>query len=77
MFLKAPEQREQAIIAHGNYVSMNDDDKRSYENRVVSFFLLRLPVRGRLSARVPFFQANPDARKTFHLDRNEAYLCPR
>ena len=46
MFLKAPEPREQAIIAHGNFVSMNDDDKRSYENRVVSFFLLRMPPRG-------------------------------
>lgn len=42
MFLKAPEPREQAIIAHGNFVSMNDDDKRAYENRVVSFFLLHM-----------------------------------
>ncbi|PYT63420.1 MAG: hypothetical protein DMG35_04135 [Acidobacteria bacterium] len=42
MFLKAPEPREQAIIARGNFVSMNDDDKRSYENRVVSFFLLHM-----------------------------------
>jgi uncharacterized protein len=46
LFLKAPEPREQAILAHGNYVSMNDDDKRAYENRVVSFFLLRLPPVG-------------------------------
>jgi pimeloyl-ACP methyl ester carboxylesterase len=42
MFLKAPEPREQAIIAHGNFVSMNDDDKRAYENRIVSFFLLHM-----------------------------------
>ncbi len=47
MFLKAPEPRDQAIIAHGNFVSLNDDDKRTYENRVVSFFLLRLPATGR------------------------------
>jgi hypothetical protein len=47
MFLKAPEPREQAIIAHGNFVSLNDDDKRTYENRVVSFFLLRLPATGK------------------------------
>jgi len=46
MFLKAPELREQAIIPHGNFVSMNDDEKRTYENRVVSFFLLRLPATG-------------------------------
>ena len=44
MFLKAPEPREQAIIGHGNFVGMNDDDKRAYENRVVSFFLSHLPA---------------------------------
>ena len=43
IFLKAPEPREQAIIPHGNFVSLGDEDKRAYENRVVSFFLLRLP----------------------------------
>src|SRR6266704_272939 len=46
MFIKAPEPREQAVIAHGNFVSLGDEDKRQYENRVVSFFLLRLPARG-------------------------------
>jgi uncharacterized protein len=46
MFMKAPEPREQAIIAHGNFVAMDDNDKRDYENRVVSFFLLRLPATG-------------------------------
>jgi pimeloyl-ACP methyl ester carboxylesterase len=44
MFLKAPEPREQAIIPHGNFVSLNDEEKRTYENRVVSFFLVRLPA---------------------------------
>jgi|SRR5579883_24740 pimeloyl-ACP methyl ester carboxylesterase len=44
MFLKAPEPREEAIIAHGNFVNLADDEKREYENRVVSFFLTRLPV---------------------------------
>jgi predicted alpha/beta-fold hydrolase len=42
IFLKAPEPREQAMIPHGNFVSLGDDEKRTYENRVVSFFLLRL-----------------------------------
>jgi hypothetical protein len=46
MFLKAPEPREQAIIPHGNFVSLGDEDKRTYENRVVSFFLVRLPATG-------------------------------
>ena len=44
MFLKAPEPREQAILAHGNFVSLGDEEKRAYENRVVSFFLVRLPA---------------------------------
>lgn len=47
LFLKSPEPREQAIIPHGNFVSMADDDKRAYENRIVSFFLLRLPATSR------------------------------
>ena len=38
MFVKAPEPRDQIIIPHGNFVSMDDADKRDYENRVVSFF---------------------------------------
>jgi pimeloyl-ACP methyl ester carboxylesterase len=44
MFLKAPEPREEAIIPHGNFVNLPDDEKRAYENRVVTFFLTRLPV---------------------------------
>ncbi len=46
MFLKAPEPREQAIIPRGNFASLNDEEKRTYENRVVSFFLVRLPPVG-------------------------------
>ncbi|MGB7848552.1 MAG: alpha/beta hydrolase [Candidatus Acidiferrum sp.] len=44
MFMKAREPREQAIIAHGNFVNLPDEEKRQYENRVVSFFLTRLPT---------------------------------
>jgi len=47
MFLKAPEPREQALIAHGNFVGLGDEEKRNYENRVVSFFLVRLQAAGR------------------------------
>jgi pimeloyl-ACP methyl ester carboxylesterase len=47
MFIKAPEPREQAIIPHGNFASLNDEDKRMYENRIVSFFLLKLPATGK------------------------------
>jgi uncharacterized protein len=44
IFLKASEPREQAIIPHGNFVNLPDEEKRTYENRVVTFFLTRLPV---------------------------------
>ena len=47
IFVKAPEPREQAIIQHGNFAGMGDEDKRAYENRVVTFFLTRLPATRR------------------------------
>lgn len=44
IFLKAHEPKEQAVIPHGNFVNLPEDEKRGYENRVVTFFLARLPV---------------------------------
>jgi pimeloyl-ACP methyl ester carboxylesterase len=44
MFMKASEPREQQIIAHGNFVNLPEDEKRTYENRIVTFFLTRLPL---------------------------------
>src|SRR6266436_9116786 len=49
LFKSAPEPKEQVTILHGNFVYMEDADKRAYENRVVSYFLLRLPATGRVS----------------------------
>ena len=43
LFLHSPPPREQVILAKGNYSGMMDDEKRSYENRIVSFFLVDLP----------------------------------
>ena len=43
LFVQAPEPRDQAILPRGDFVSMGDDDRKDYENRIVSFFLLRLP----------------------------------
>jgi uncharacterized protein len=50
IYLKAPDPKDQAQIPHGNFASMDDEDKRAYENRVVSFFLLRLPPTGGAAA---------------------------
>src|SRR5260370_35492266 len=44
MFMKASEPREQQIIAHGNFVNLPEDEKRTYEDRIVTFFLTRLPL---------------------------------
>jgi hypothetical protein len=41
--LSAP-PHELAVLSHGNYGGMLDDEKRSYENRIVSFFLVNLPL---------------------------------
>jgi len=48
MFVHAPEPREQAILPHGDYGNMLDDDKHAYETRIVNFFLLRLPPSARV-----------------------------
>lgn len=53
MFLKASEPREQQIIGHGNFVNLTDDEKRAYEDRVVTFFLTRLPVSQVLAETIP------------------------
>jgi pimeloyl-ACP methyl ester carboxylesterase len=47
LFVEAPEPKEEAVIPHANYVQMGDEDKRSYENRIVTYFLQTLsPVSG-------------------------------
>lgn len=34
-------------LTKGNYAGMLDDEKRNYENRIVSFFLVNLPATGK------------------------------
>ena len=46
LFVRSAEPREQVILPKGNYVGMLDEEKRRYENRIVSFFLLNLPPSG-------------------------------
>ena len=47
LFKNAPQPKEEVTILHGNFPNMGDHDKRDYENRVVSYFLLRLPPQGK------------------------------
>jgi len=42
MFLLSPEPHDEVSLPRGNYAGMMDEEKRSYENRIVSFFLLNL-----------------------------------
>jgi hypothetical protein len=37
---------ELVVLEHGNYAGMLDEEKRNYENRIVSFFLVNLPPSG-------------------------------
>jgi hypothetical protein len=46
MYQKAPEPKEQVVLQHGDFTQMGDDEKREYENRIVSFFLTKLPATG-------------------------------
>ena len=51
LFRVSPPPHELVILSHGNYAGMLDDEKRNYENRIVSFFLANLPPAGELSPR--------------------------
>lgn len=43
LFLLAPAPKEEVLLNQGNYQGMLDEEKRTYENRIISFFLLNLP----------------------------------
>jgi pimeloyl-ACP methyl ester carboxylesterase len=49
VFAKSPDPREMIMVAHGNFDSLPEDEKRMYENRVVAFFLQRLSPAARAS----------------------------
>jgi pimeloyl-ACP methyl ester carboxylesterase len=44
LFLAAPDPKQDAVLAQGNYARMADDARHTYENRVLSFFLVNLPA---------------------------------
>jgi hypothetical protein len=44
LFTLAPEPKEIEVLEHGQYATLLDEEKRAYENRLVSFFLLNLPL---------------------------------
>jgi pimeloyl-ACP methyl ester carboxylesterase len=46
LFRASPPPHELVVLSHGNYGGMLDEEKRGYENRIVSFFLTYLPPAG-------------------------------
>jgi len=46
IFRASPPPHELVVVSKGNYAGMLDDEKRNYENRIVSFFLVNLPATG-------------------------------
>ena len=46
LFRISPPPHELVVLPQGNYGSMVDEEKRNYENRIVSFFLVNLPPVG-------------------------------
>jgi hypothetical protein len=46
LFRASPPPHELVVLPHGNYGGMLDEEKRGYENRIVSFFLTYLPPAG-------------------------------
>ena len=44
LFRTSPAPHELVVLQHGNYAGMPDEEKRKYENRIVSFFLANLPL---------------------------------
>jgi hypothetical protein len=43
IFSLSPPPHDLVTVPRGDYSEMSDDEKRNYENRIVSFFLLHLP----------------------------------
>jgi uncharacterized protein len=44
IFRQTPDPKEIVELLHGQYSGLVDEEKRSYENRLVSFFLTNLPL---------------------------------
>ncbi len=51
LFRTSPPPHELVLLQHGNYAGMLDDEKRNYENRIVSFFLVNMPPSGQAAQR--------------------------
>jgi pimeloyl-ACP methyl ester carboxylesterase len=44
IFRQSPLPHDLVSLQHGNFAAMMDEEKRDYENRIVSFFLVNLPT---------------------------------
>ena len=53
IYRKAPEPKDMVVLSHGQYGGLVDEEKRDYENRMVSFFLASLPLEAPAAAPTP------------------------
>ena len=44
IYRQTPEPKDMQVLSHGRYAGLVDEEKREYENRLVSFFLVNLPL---------------------------------
>jgi len=44
IYRQTPEPKDMAVLAHGRDAGLGDEEKRDYENRLVSFFLTNMPL---------------------------------
>jgi uncharacterized protein len=61
LFLAAPDPKREVMLSQGDYANMLDDDKRNYEDRIISFFLRNLPpeVRAGSASHLPSLKRPP------------------
>lgn len=47
LYKVSPAPHDMVVLQRGNYAGMGDDEKRTYENRIASFFLASMPPTNR------------------------------
>jgi pimeloyl-ACP methyl ester carboxylesterase len=53
LYRQAPDPKEMIVFSHGQYSGLVDEEKRTYENQLVGFFLTNLPLDASAGAPTP------------------------
>jgi pimeloyl-ACP methyl ester carboxylesterase len=60
IYRKAPEPKDMVALPHGQYGGLVDEEKRAYENQMVTFFLANLPLEA--AAPAPPTKSSPNSK---------------